>query len=254
MTYTRRAAAAAAAVVLAAGGAGTYLAASSGSASAVTGQCLNDSQPEYGAIGCGTLYLPNVGYPHSTTALTLSVVSETPWSSVIVKPMNGGAAEDWTLFRVCTGLTMDRSAAQPCGAGKLNGSRFVIESTPFGMQPAGGVNSQASLCLDDDGGRAVLGNCQAGSAYYVTGFPQPPATAGVPPVVQNPPAAETWDVTSDGKLVNVFSGRALADPANAQVTRLRTSRGGGAGVQWKMIGCSAPFNALPKGLLYGCLY
>jgi hypothetical protein len=248
----RKRAAVALATVLATGAIPAGLAVTSaGPAQAVTGGCLNMPRPEYGAVGCGALYLPGVSYPHAGTVLTLSSEYDSPWSPVVVKPMNGGASQDWTFYRVCTALSGDRSPASPCGsAGQPEPGKYVLEFTPFGNLPGGGVNSQASWCLDEDGSRVVLANCQAGSAFYLAGFPAPPATNGAAPVVEHPVPAETWTFTGSGEMVNGYSGLALTDPGNGGPgTRLRA----GGGSQWKAVGCTAPFDGMPAGDLDWCL-
>jgi hypothetical protein len=224
---------------------------------AVTDQCQNGPRPVSGPVGCGTLFLPGVGYPHAGNALTLTAGADTFGAPVTVAPMDGSARQDFTLYQVCATLnTESRSAAQPCGGGQAVAGRFVIEFTPFGQLPGGGVNSFESLCLDDNDGRAVLGFCQSGGAWYGSGFPNPPMSDGAPPVAENPNPAETWQAVADGsgsELVNMHSGGALDDSGfgGPGTDLIVYSRNGGANQVWEVIGCTDPLAGLHG--LYGCM-
>jgi hypothetical protein len=227
------------------------------SASAVTVQCQNTPRPVSGPVGCGTFFLPQVGYPHATSALALSAAGSSFGSRAEVEPMNGSPMQDWTAYQVCTGLTQDRSAAAPCGSGgKVVAGELVLRLSPGGTQPAGGVNSFHSLCLVDDNGRVGLGWCQSGAAFYDEGFPNPPDSNGVPPVVSRPNPSETWKLVKAGKaviMVNVYSGRALDDAANGGPSHklITYERNGLADQDWETAGCTAPYTSEPGA--YGCI-
>lgn len=230
--------------------------ASSNPASAVTDGCQNGPRPVSGTVGCGSFFLPQVGYPHAKTVLTLTAAGTGFGSRVEVEPMTGSTSQDWTAYLVCAGLTENRSAGHPCGNGKQVAGEIVLRFSPGGGQPPGGVNSQQSLCLDDWAGRAALAFCQSGSAFYLEGFPEPPYSDGAPPVVSQPNPAETWKLVPAGKgteLVNVHSGRALDDSNfGGPSTKLGTTgANGSAAQQWQPTGCTAPYGTLPGK--YGCI-
>lgn len=224
-------------------------------AAAVTATCYNSQQPVSGPVGCGTLFLPDVTYPHAGNALTLTATADAPWTPVTAEPMSGSPAQDWTIYLACTAVSEDRVPVMPCGsAGKPQAGRYVIEYTPGGLQPPGGTNSQQSLCLDGNGTTVTLANCQAGGAFYLPGYPYPPQSNGVPPAAQSVIAAETWIITSSGIIYNAASGLRLADPhSGGPGTPLTLSRGRGPATIWQAVGCTEPVTSLPGNAYYGCL-
>lgn len=246
--------AASAAVLIAAGA----LELSQRPAQAGTSQCQNTPQPVNDPVGCGSLFLPGVYYKGgSGYALTATVPGQVFNAPVDVTPMSGDSGQDWTFYQVCTSFDDARSNAEPCGSGRAESGRYVIMATPYGQQPAGGINSGQSLCLDDSGGRAVLGFCDSGGAWFSAGFPDPPETNGAPPVVEYPNLAETWQVVRDqrgAQFVNVRSGGALDDSrSGGPGTRLIVyPRNGGANQVWQVAGCTAPVTGMGHAD-YGCL-
>lgn len=231
--------------------------ASSDPASAVTGGCANSPRPVSGPVGCGAFFLPQVGYARAKTVLTLTAAGTSFGSRVEVEPMTGSPRQDWTAYLVCDGLTTgNRSAAAPCGSGKVVPNEVVLRYSPGGAEPSGGVNSFQSLCLDDWAGRAALAWCQSGQAFYVEGFTDPPVTNGAAPAVSRPNPAETWKLAKSGKsvvLVNVYSGRALDDAGNGgPSSKLITYAPNGlADQEWQSSGCTSPFDVMPGR--YGCI-
>jgi hypothetical protein len=256
MNRRRRAISAAAAAALAAGSVPLAFLAAQPAASAGTSACPNTPQPVSGPVGCGSLFLPWVSYSaRPGNVLTMTATADAPWSPVTVEPMNGSPAQDFTFYQVCTRVSYDRVPVAPCGtAGQPEAGRFVIEYTPGGRGPAGGANSQQSLCLDENGASVTLANCQAGGSFLLPGFPYPPQTDGVPPVVQSPIAAETWVITPSGVILNARTGRRLADPrGGGPGTPLTASTGRGLATDWQASGCTSPVSSLPGRAWYGCI-
>jgi hypothetical protein len=221
-------------------------------AQAVTNQCLNTPRPVSGLVGCGTLYTPYLGGGPHNLALTLTASSNSFLAPVQVEVFSGSSArQDWTFYQLCTRMSLYRSAAKPCGdGGKIDKNRFVIQYTPFGHQPPGGVNSQQSLCLDDDSRHVVLANCQSHRAYLQPGFPNPPYSDGTPPAVLSANPAEAWIFTpvhGGVTIRNAATGRYLDDNANGPAgTKVITwERNGSADQVWAVLGCTSPLTGMP---------
>jgi hypothetical protein len=232
--------------------------ATSGTADASTGQCVNTGLAVNPPIGCGAVILPWVGYPHAGFALTLTAPRDAFGAPLKVEPLAQSPLQDWTAYLVCTGqINADRTAADPCGStGTLLKDRVVFQLTPDGMQPEGGVNSQnGSFCADDNNAHVALGMCQGNRTFFVAGIPDGPWTDGIPPVVSNPIAAEEWQLVKDGsgaELRDVYSGRNLDDPGlGGPGTYLTTwPDNSSADQKWQVAGCSNPFPTLTGD--YGC--
>jgi hypothetical protein len=255
----RRAAVAAAAILLAGAPAG-WLAVGGDAqpAAAATSACANSTQPVSGPVGCGALFLPHVGYAHARFALALSATAAHYGARAEVEPLGASALQDWMFYAVCHGLTQDRSAAKPCGSGgTLIKDQVVLRLAQDGSQPDGGVNSFSSYCLTDGNGRAYLGWCQSGSAFYDEGFPDPPLTNGAPPVVVNPNPSQVWALAKDGdsaSLRNGYSHRYLDDAANGgpSVKTITYGWNGSPDQQWQIMGCTSPLPTEPG--FYGCVF
>lgn len=254
----RRAALAAATAMMLGAAPAAWLTAGGGAqpASAATDDCANSSQPVFGPVGCGALFLPAVGYAHAKYALALTAAGSTFGARAEVEPLGGSSLQDWMFYAVCHGLTQDRSAAKPCGSGgTLVKNQVVLRLAPDGSQPPGGVNSFSSLCLTDGNGRAYLGWCQSGSAFYDEGFADPPLTNGAPPVVVNANPSQAWTLAKDGSgatLRNAYSGRYLDDTNSGgpSVKAITYAANGSADQQWQIMGCTNP---LPTEIGYwGC--
>jgi hypothetical protein len=234
-------------------------------AGAATADCANARTPVSGPIGCGAVFLPGLGGGKNGYALTLTAPVNQFGAPVTVQPYDGSTAQDWTVYSVCVIVYGGSSEARPCGIGALRRHRYVLEYTPGGRQPPGGLGSDQDLCLNDDAGHAVLGTCIASSTFYRTayyeGFPDLPDpggnSAGVPPTVMNPSPAEIWSlqyVTGGVELLNMHSGRVLDDTAfGGPGTALETyAANGGANQVWRFVGCSNPFPELGSAW-YGCV-
>jgi hypothetical protein len=238
----RRTLAASAAVALTAGTLATAVVTSS-PASATTDECMNTPQPVSGPVGCGTLYLPHTGYPHAGNAMALTASHDQFMAPVKAEPLGASGMQDWMTYQVCTRITADRGPSLPCGSGgQLVPGRVVLRLAPDGEQQD--VNSQRSLCLDDNHQHVQLGNCQGYRTLFTEGFPGNGLSDGTPPVVENPIAAETWTVARnvDGvSLRNIYTGWYLDDNAGGGPgTELITWSWNGSNDQkWRFAGCTA---------------
>lgn len=240
------AAAAAATLLAAAAPVAWFAAAGAGIAAAATDSCASTPQPVSGSVGCGALFLPNVGYAHARYALALTAAGRVYGARAEVEPLGASPLQDWMFYGVCNGLTQDRSASKPCGSGgKLIKGQVVLRLAEYGSQPPGGVNSFSSLCLTDGNGRAYLGWCQSGSAFYDEGFADPPVSNGAPPVVVHPNPSQTWGLSTDGSgavLRNGYSHRYLDDTNSGgpSVKTITYARNGSADQRWQIMGCTNP--------------
>ena len=232
--------------------AGLALAMPAPRANAFTDACQNNQQPVWGPIGCGSLFLPYYGGGPHGYSLTLTGQNSFD-TKVTATPINGSARQDWTFWAVCVRPTAYRSPSQPCGSGHVDSGRYVVEYTPFGNQPEGGVNSYNSLCLDDDHGQAVMGFCLTPTSTFSVGFAYPPSSPGVPPVVGSPNPAETWvfkAVKGGYALVNAATHRVLTYAGHGRV--VTRAKDAGPDQVWELLGCTAPIPSEAHGW-YGCL-
>jgi hypothetical protein len=203
-----------------------------GTARATTATCTNIATPVSAPIGCGGIYLPDMG-PTSLggTSLALTAGGNQFNAAVDVNyydPTNSN--QDWTVFQYCLSVIGTRTPTDPCGSGvpaknPVNGqAEYIAMLTPDGVStdwPATTIaqgDAANDYCLSvEDVTRTVdkkparrwvtvTRNCSVDSEFW-PGQPDTPADAGTPGVVTgdiNP--WQVWSPVAEGT-----NGYALAE-------------------------------------------
>ncbi len=214
-------------------------------ASATTGTCTNIATPISQPIGCGGIYLPQLGsgIQPDATSLTLTASSDFWNAGVTVTPYSASdSTQDFRIYEVCnftsapfnapTAPSPTGTVPGPCGTNgapvidPLSGfDEYVAEAAPLGAHLGGAINSTGNLCLSveavNDGPHhavrwhVVLRTCNTFGAHFTEGLPSG-VTHGIAGVVNLANHFQTWSpipanggyVLGNNALSNNFHNRA----------------------------------------------